>query len=119
LKKDRREDYIIAWVSTCDYPDWGRECLSVFKTLDGESLDACLMNPACSLLYHANKRNHFQKLKSLYPEILYEEMIFFDNQMNNIRDVSVLGVNCIYCPDGLTKKAWEAGRKIFPCLPSI
>lgn len=38
-----------------------------------------------------SKQKHFKTLKQK-TQIDYCEMIFFDNQMNNIRDVSPLGI---------------------------
>lgn len=77
-------------------------------------------------IYHAySKQKHFKTLKQK-TKIDYSEMIFFDNQMNNIHDVSELGfilflfelypllilnigVHCVYCPEGLTEELWNKG----------
>lgn len=101
----------IAWVSTCDEPDWAKECLKKFKTkINKYILGTCAES---SQIFWANKKQHFKNIKKEFPDISYEEMIFFDNQMNNIRDVAELKVYCVYCPDGMTKKIWEDGIKSF------
>ena len=101
----------IAWVSTCDEPSWAKECLKKFKTNPNKLL---LENCSdTSQIYYANKSQHFKNIKKEFKDIPYEEMIFFDNQMNNISDVSPLGVHCVYSPDGMTKKVWETGLKSF------
>lgn len=40
-------------------------------------------------------------------------MLFFDNEMGNIKSVSKLGVKCVYCPDGMTERIWDEGLKMF------
>lgn len=40
-------------------------------------------------------------------------MLFFDNEMGNIRSVSKLGVQCVYCPDGMTQAIWDEGLNKF------
>lgn len=39
----------------------------------------------------------------------FRQMLFFDNQRDNCRSVSSLGVTCCYCPRGLTKGMFEQG----------
>ena len=106
----QKQDIKIAFVSTCDEPDWANECLQKFKLTTGKPIKSIV---DVNLIYKANKRDHFMKLKQQYPEIEYKEMLFFDNQINNISDVSRIGVECLYCPDGLTKEAWEKGLSKF------
>ncbi len=43
----------------------------------------------------------------------YEEMLFFDNEMGNIKSVSKLGVKCVYCPQGCDYEAWLTGMRLF------
>lgn len=40
-------------------------------------------------------------------------MLFFDNEINNIRNVEKLGVKCIFCPDGMTHEIWLQGIELF------
>ena len=74
----------VAYVSTCDEPDWANECLNLFETT-GKVLLKDVSHS--SLIYTENKQHHFRELKLQFPEVDYSDMIFFDNQMNNIRDV--------------------------------
>jgi hypothetical protein len=64
-------------------------------------------------IYKANKKTHFQNLKKEYPALEYHDMIFFDNEMGNIRSVSALGVHCVFCPDGLTEEIWGSALREF------
>jgi magnesium-dependent phosphatase 1 len=43
----------------------------------------------------------------------FEDMIFFDDDPKNIRDVSSLGVLSILTPDGVTREAWNKGLELF------
>ncbi len=40
-------------------------------------------------------------------------MVFFDDDLENIRDVSALGVISIHTPRGITREAWESGLAAF------
>ena len=80
----KSETLITAYVSTCDEPDWANECLTLFETT-GKVLLRDVAHS--SLIYKENKQHHFRRLREQFPEVEYSEMIFFDNQMNNIRDV--------------------------------
>jgi len=99
-----------AWVSCTDEPLWAQDCLQKFKTDDGVPIGALIDS---SQIFKDNKQVHFKNLKKLYPDIEYTEMIFFDNEVGNIRSVSKLGVHCVYCPDGVTQEIWEQGLNEF------
>ena len=43
------------------------------------------------------------------PSMDYSDFIFFDNQMDNIRDCTKIGVCSVYCPEGMTEGIWEKG----------
>ena len=94
--------------STCDEPEWARECLNKFTLRQRDKLV-----PMGSVFQHheifkANKREHFKRIqKATGAE--FADMIFFDNQTNNIHDVSPLGVHCVYTPEGQTMGYWEKG----------
>ena len=107
---DAFADTKLAWVSCTDEPEWADECLNKFRTVDGHILSTTVDS---SEIYKANKQAHFQNLKQKFPEIDYEEMLFFDNESHNIRNVMKLGVKCVYAPEGMTIDAWEKGLQLF------
>ena len=112
LKNDEHlVDTKVAWVSCTDEPDWAAECLDLFETQPGRQPLSTMVDSV--QIYKANKQEHFRRLKKEYPEIEYSQMLFFDNEMHNIRNVAKLGVHCIYCPDGITERAWEEGLSKF------
>lgn len=100
----------LAWVSCTDEPAWAKECLSKFETKDGESISTCIHS---SQIFKAIKQKHFNNLKKEFPEIGYEEMLFFDNERGNIETVSQLKVKCVYCPDGMSEEIWKRGLSMF------
>ena len=101
----------VAWVSCCDEPRWAAECLDKFTTSDGVTpLSQCAHS---SQIYKHNKQVHFQRLKEEFDGIEFEQMLFFDNELGNIRNVSKIGVKCVHSPDGLTMEAWEQGLSLF------
>ena len=99
-----------AWVSCTDEPEWAAECLLKFKTKEGQAIGSYIDS---SQIYKANKKQHFRELKKQYESIEYSEMLFFDNESGNIRSVSELGVQCVYCPDGMTEEIWQQGLARF------
>jgi len=100
----------VAWVSCTDEPEWAEECLSKFKTSGGVVIKNVVHS---SEIYKANKQLHFQNLHKQYPDIRFEDMLFFDNEYGNIRTVSKLGVKCYHAEDGMTEEAWKEGLALF------
>jgi magnesium-dependent phosphatase 1 len=101
----------IAWVSCTDEPVWANECLGLLVTQPGQvPLDQVA---DASEIFDGNKQLHFKGLKETFPDIDFNEMLFFDNQQNNIASVSKLGVKCVYCPNGMTLEIWMEGLKRF------
>lgn len=101
----------VAWVSCTDEPAWANECLSLFVTQPSNiPLDRIA---DASEIFDGNKQLHFKGLKDTFPDIDFSEMLFFDNQMNNISSVSKLGVKCVYCPNGMTLDIWKKGLSLF------
>ena len=106
----RRTETKIAWVSCTDEPEWVEECLHKFQTSHRKSLHSVADS---SEIYKANKQSHFRNLQKQYPHISFQEMLFFDNESGNIRNVERLGVKCVYAPSGMTKEIWEEGLRKF------
>lgn len=72
-------------------------------------------------IYPGNKTRHF---RCIYRDsgIPFEDMLFFDNEMRNCREVRKLGVTSVYTPDGMTDRVWRDGLAQFaqsaPCAGS-
>jgi magnesium-dependent phosphatase 1 len=65
-----------------------------------------------------SKEVHFRTLAEK-TGIPLDEMVFYDNQMNNMNAVSRLPVTCIYTPDGVTRELFEKSLKVFPAPGKI
>lgn len=104
------KDTRVAWVSCTDEPSWAAECLRKLKTSSGIPIGDVVDSEQ---IFKANKKVHFERLRKLYPDIPFEEMIFFDNEFGNIKSVSSLGVKSVYCPDGMLQSVWEEGLALF------
>jgi len=64
-------------------------------------------------IYPGCKITHFKKLHSV-SGVAYEDMIFFDDEYRNIKDVSSLGVTCKFVPDnGVTWSSLNEGLELF------
>jgi magnesium-dependent phosphatase 1 len=63
-------------------------------------------------VFPGSKTTHFKLLKE-QSGLAFEDMLFNDDEMENVHDVSALGVVCSYCPDGLTVASWLQGMEDF------
>lgn len=43
-----------------------------------------------------------------------EDMLFFDNERGNCREVAKLGVVVAWVPDGVSKQMWDIALETFP-----
>ena len=103
--------YLCPFFVGTDEPEWAAECLAKFRTYPGgQPLETCVDS---SQIFKANKQVHFRRLREEFPTVAFEEMLFFDNEIANVRAVSQLGVRCVHCPRGLTAAAWEEGLRLF------
>jgi magnesium-dependent phosphatase 1 len=101
--EDKWKDTTIAFVSCTDHPSWAQECLRLFTLEGGKTLKSVA---DIEEIYKADKKEHFKKLQEK-TGIAFQDMIFFDNEMGNIRSVSGLGVLSVYTPDGLTQAVFN------------
>ncbi|MEM6471283.1 MAG: magnesium-dependent phosphatase-1 [Planctomycetota bacterium] len=83
----------MAIASRTEQPDWARELLELLE-LNGRFVK--------SEIYPTTKLMHFAALRDGL-DVEYEEMLFFDDEPRNIREVGALGVQCILVPNGLNR----------------
>jgi magnesium-dependent phosphatase 1 len=87
----------MALASRTEQPPWARELvelLSITKRF------------AYAEIYPSSKLKHFAAIRES-SGVDYQEMVFFDDEMRNIREVSTLGVNCFHVGDGLTAERFH------------
>lgn len=107
--QDKWSDTIVAYVSRCDEPAWASSCLKLFTIHEEQSIS---MHSLADFheIYPGTKTTHFKRIQQ-QTKIEYSEMLFFDNEKWNCKDVQPLGVVCQHTPNGLTKDAWEEGLR--------
>eukprot|EP00794_Sanderia_malayensis_P012689 gene12690-13991_t len=62
-------------------------------------------------IYPGRKTTHFSKFKTT-TGFAYVDMIFFDDEIRNINDISKLGVTCIHVEDGLNSGHFAKGLRL-------
>ena len=72
-----------------------------------------MFDPNLIEIYYGNKQNHLRTIAEKTGYKL-QDMVFFDNQMDNCRDVAQLGVTVAYTPSGVTREAFNKVLEVFP-----
>lgn len=102
---------MVVYVSRTDCPQYASSCLRLFKITDTLTMHQ-LDIEQCSQIYPGRKTIHFKEIHTR-TGIEYSDMLFFDNEARNCRDVATLGVCCVYTPDGMTMDVWNDGLEGF------
>ncbi|RLN50143.1 hypothetical protein BBJ29_010079 [Phytophthora kernoviae] len=83
------------------------------KADNGESVKKSLGSIADYVtVFPGSKTTHFKQLKE-QSGVAFEDMLFNDDDEENVVDVSALGVLCSHCPEGLTVVSWLQGMEDF------
>ena len=102
------EPLMVGVASRSDEPAWARECLRKFIVKEGGVTMMDIVTEDLCEIYKGSKRGHFKALQEK-TGVPFARMCFFDDDSSNIRDVSGLGVHCIFTPDGTTRNLFEQG----------
>lgn len=81
----------MALASRTEQPDWARELIALLN-IDHRF--------AFAEIYPTTKLKHFAALHRL-SGVACHQMLFFDDEMRNIKDVSTLGVTCVHVENGV------------------
>jgi magnesium-dependent phosphatase 1 len=107
----------IAYVSRTEYPEWAFPALRTWK-LPGHPEGASLADIADHFeIYPGSKITHFKKIRA-DSGLDYSDMLFFDNESWNVKEVSRLGVVSVYTPRGLTAADWARGLREYAASSS-
>lgn len=93
----------MALASRTEQPPWARQLISLLEIAD---------RFAFAEIYPSSKLKHFAALRE-DSEIEFEEMLFFDDELRNIREVSSLGVTCIHVENGFRQDHFESAINTF------
>eukprot|EP00930_Biecheleria_cincta_P098365 TRINITY_DN90019_c0_g1_i1.p1 TRINITY_DN90019_c0_g1~~TRINITY_DN90019_c0_g1_i1.p1 ORF type:complete len:184 (+),score=32.01 TRINITY_DN90019_c0_g1_i1:224-775(+) len=107
-----REDVRVGIASRCDVPEWAEELLKLFRVPGGRSMWDIAEDGHLVEIYRSSKQRHLQALAKK-TGIALQDMLFFDDDPSNIRDVQRLGVTSILTPDGVTEAKWQEGLAAF------
>lgn len=104
---------LLAISSRCDEPIWARELLSKMTLpRSGKTLQEAITGPW--EISKDAKVHHFERI-SKQTGIPLKEMVFFDNESQNCKSVSRMGVTVGYTPQGVTRSIFEQTMARFPC----
>ena len=99
----------VAISSRTDEPAWAAELLDKFR-VDNMALGSCF---DAREITKESKSSHFRRLKEKYS-CAYEDILFFDNEYGNCREISQLGVTVAFSPEGVTGDVWAEAVAAFP-----
>ena len=96
---DRCDDEGIpmALASRTEQPPWARQLIELLGIADRFHFQE---------IYPSSKLRHFDALNQS-SAIAFADMVFFDDEMRNIREVSTLGVQCEFVEDGLNETLFD------------
>lgn len=110
----------LAISSTCDVPQWAAELLRkfTFTSSDGKAVTMGSLFGDRIEVYKANKAKQHQtilrKVQGVDPSVTeFSQMLFFDNQTDNVHYVSQIGVPSCYCSRGMTPGTFERGLEMW------
>lgn len=110
----------LAISSTCDRVPWAHELLSLFTIEDASGRKVSLKSifkDRMEIYYACKAEQHrtiMKKIRATDPTVTtFREMLFFDNQRDNIESVSSLGVACYYCPRGMVPGTFQKGLDLW------
>lgn len=89
--------------SRTEEPEWARQLTDLLKITD---------RFAGSEIYPGSKLQHFSALQTS-QDVLFSQMLFFDDEQRNIREVGQLGVTTVFVPDGLNDALFRAALSRF------
>ena len=114
---DKFKNTHVATASSCDEPEWAHECLGKIELGQGRIMGSVFRSHE---IYKAtSKQVHLKKICS-DANCNPEDVIFFDNQMNNCKAVVKLGVTTVFTgTSGVTTQIWQAALQKFPAPGSI
>jgi len=92
----------MALASRTHEPGWARELLQLFEIEHRFQF---------AQIYPEAKFRHFNSLRD-DSGVEFEQMLFFDDEQRNIRDINELGVTCIHVTDGMTMNKLDHGLSI-------
>lgn len=89
----------MALASRTEQPAWARQLVELLELTN---------RFAFAEIYPTSKVRHFRALRQA-SQVPYDQMLFFDDELRNIREISPLGVTCVHVEDGLNHQLFHRG----------
>jgi magnesium-dependent phosphatase 1 len=93
----------MALASRTEQPPWARELIDLFGVA---------RRFAHAEIYPSSKLRHFSALQ-LASGIEFADMLFFDDEMRNIREVGDLGVTSVLVENGITRQMFDDSLRTY------
>ena len=103
LERCDRDSVPMALASRTEEPTWAKQLVELLGLAE---------RFAFAEIYPSSKLKHFAALRET-SGVEYGQMLFFDDEMRNIVDVSTLGVTCIHVKNGIDQDVFETGLESF------
>jgi magnesium-dependent phosphatase 1 len=122
VHKESWEHALVGISSRTDQPDWAHELLQKFTITfrkedegkpDADSFSVRDVIQGPIEIAKDSKVDHFKRIAA-QTGVAMQDILFFDNERCNCRDVAELGVVVVYSPDGVTNTLWEHALQEFP-----
>ncbi len=118
IKTDSKwSDLKVGVASSCDEPEWARECIEKFTIASGIKLKDVFHKDYIEI--YKDSKSHHMKNISKKSGIKLADMIFFDNEAGNCRTVANCNVTVVYTPKGVTKDLFDEALNRFPAPGQI
>ena len=98
-----RNQIPMALASRTEQPSWARELVERLQITH---------RFAFAEIYPSSKLKHFAALAE-QSALDFQDMLFFDDEQRNIREVSSLGVTSIFVDDGMSAALFDRGMQAF------
>ncbi|MCR9202629.1 MAG: magnesium-dependent phosphatase-1 [Planctomycetaceae bacterium] len=103
LEECERMGIRMGLASRTEEPQWARTLVDLLGITD---------RFAGVEIYPGSKLKHFSALQTTH-DILFSQMLFFDDEMRNIREVGQLGVTTVFVSGGLDEALFREGLSRF------
>ncbi len=103
LDRLEQDGISMALASRTSQPSWAIELLDLMEIRSRFSYQE---------IFPGSKVTHFENLAAK-TGLTYAEMLFFDDEHRNVREIGAMGVHCIEVKSGVKLESFEQGMKLF------
>ena len=97
----------VAIASRASEVEWAQQIMRLMR-VDKKRTMADVIGSSPVVIQGGSKVRHLKHIAS-ESGVPLRDMVFFDNERNNIQEVEKIGPTCVYCPRGLTDAVYREG----------